>query len=254
MWEKLVDRRAEPRRDAHPGAQLPAGRDAGGTGAGRDRHRRAHGRAPPRAARGDAASPSCRPCASRLRPRSVDARRPQPPAFRPCRRAAHDRTAERAFPSARVVAQADRVGVRAGQQPAPPGVLRAGRAAPRRAVGTPGGRQTATQEVLPGVSVVRTGGHSGGHQAVVVRGPNGTVGFFGDLCMRPWSANPRWVPRVRRLPADQRGGQGQPLFRQAAEEGWTVVLSHEPRKPVGRLRRSATASSSNRRSDRPLAP
>jgi len=25
------------------------------------------------------------------------------------------------------------------------------------------------------------------------------------------------------------------LFRQAAEDRWTIVLSHEPRKPVGRL-------------------
>jgi hypothetical protein len=27
------------------------------------------------------------------------------------------------------------------------------------------------------------------------------------------------------------------LFEQAAEEGWTIVLSHEPQKPVGRFER-----------------
>ena len=51
-------------------------------------------------------------------------------------------------------------------------------------------------EILPGVSVVPTGGHSAGHQAIVVRGTGPgakTLAFFGDLCMRPWSANPRWV-------------------------------------------------------------
>ena len=90
------------------------------------------------------------------------------------------------------------------------------------------------QEILPGVSVVRTGGHSGGHQAVVVRGPNGTVGFFGDLCMRPWSANPRWVPSFDDFPLTSVEVKAS-LFRQAAEEGWTVVLSHEPRQPVGRF-------------------
>src|SRR6476469_932786 len=40
------------------------------------------------------------------------------------------------------------------------------------------------RELLPGVSVVPTGGHSTGHQAIVVRGagPSGrTLGFFGDL-------------------------------------------------------------------------
>lgn len=89
-------------------------------------------------------------------------------------------------------------------------------------------------EIMPGVSVVRTGGHSGGHQAIVVRGPNGTLGFFGDLCMRPWSANLRWVPSFDDFPltsVEVKAG----LFRQAAEEGWTVVLSHEPRRPVGKL-------------------
>jgi len=97
-----------------------------------------------------------------------------------------------------------------------------------------GGSAQGDEEVMPGVSVVRTGGHSGGHQAVVVRGQSGTVGFFGDLCMRPWSANPRWVPAFDDFPLTSVEVKAS-LFRQAAEEAWTVVLSHEPRHPVGRF-------------------
>ncbi len=93
-----------------------------------------------------------------------------------------------------------------------------------------------TTEVLPGVQVIRTGGHSGGHQAVVVRGPSGTVAFFGDLCMRPWSTNPRWVTSFDDFPLTSVEVKAT-LFRQAADEDWTVVLSHEPRRPVGRFRR-----------------
>lgn len=89
-------------------------------------------------------------------------------------------------------------------------------------------------EVLPGVSVIRTGGHSGGHQAIVVRGPAGTVAFIGDLFMRPWSANPRWVTSFDDYPLTSVAVKAQ-LFRRAAEEGWTIVLSHEPFHPVGRL-------------------
>jgi glyoxylase-like metal-dependent hydrolase (beta-lactamase superfamily II) len=90
-------------------------------------------------------------------------------------------------------------------------------------------------ELLPGVSVVPTGGHSKGHQAIVIRAPGGrTVGFFGDLCMRPWSANPRWVTAFDDFPLDSVAVKGD-LFRQAAEERWTIVLSHEPKRPVGRL-------------------
>jgi glyoxylase-like metal-dependent hydrolase (beta-lactamase superfamily II) len=93
------------------------------------------------------------------------------------------------------------------------------------------------RELLPGVSVVRTGGHSKGHQAVVVRGggPGGTtLAFFGDLGMRPWSANPRWVTSFDDFPLDSVEVKGE-LFARAAEEGWLVALSHEPLTPVGRL-------------------
>ena len=90
------------------------------------------------------------------------------------------------------------------------------------------------REVLPGVSVVPTGGHSAGHQAVVIRGRRRTVAFFGDLAMRPWSANPRWITAFDDFPLDSVAVKGE-LFRQAVAEDWTIVLSHEPRTPVGRL-------------------
>jgi glyoxylase-like metal-dependent hydrolase (beta-lactamase superfamily II) len=92
-------------------------------------------------------------------------------------------------------------------------------------------------ELLPGVSVVRTGGHSKGHQAIVVRGTGAgarTLAFFGDLGMRPWSANPRWVTSFDDFPLDSVEVKGE-LFARAAEEGWLIVLSHEPKTPVGRL-------------------
>jgi glyoxylase-like metal-dependent hydrolase (beta-lactamase superfamily II) len=91
------------------------------------------------------------------------------------------------------------------------------------------------EELIPGVEVIRTGGHSGGHQAVIVHGPNGTVAFFGDLCMRGWNANPRWVPSFDDFPLTSVEVKAS-LFRRAADENWTVVLSHEPRRPIGRLR------------------
>ncbi|CAN5589404.1 MBL fold metallo-hydrolase [soil metagenome] len=94
-------------------------------------------------------------------------------------------------------------------------------------------------EVLPGVSVVPTGGHSAGHQAVIVRGPGAgsgprTVAFFGDLFMRRWGANPRWVSSFDDFPLDSVVRKAE-LFAQAADEAWLVVLSHERDTPVGRL-------------------
>jgi glyoxylase-like metal-dependent hydrolase (beta-lactamase superfamily II) len=89
-------------------------------------------------------------------------------------------------------------------------------------------------ELLPGVSVIRTGGHSKGHQAILVRGTSETLAFFGDLGMRPWSANPRWITSFDDFPLDSVEVKAE-LFRRAAEEHWLIALSHEPLTPIGRL-------------------
>jgi glyoxylase-like metal-dependent hydrolase (beta-lactamase superfamily II) len=92
-------------------------------------------------------------------------------------------------------------------------------------------------ELLPGVGVRRTGGHSKGHQAIVVRGSGAnakTLAFFGDLGMRPWSANPRWVTSFDDFPLDSVEVKGE-LFARAAADGWLICLSHEPLTPIGRV-------------------
>jgi glyoxylase-like metal-dependent hydrolase (beta-lactamase superfamily II) len=139
----------------------------------------------------------------------------------------------RAFPRARMVAQADEWRFALGENPR----LQASYEQDDLRLVEPWARASSADgdaEVMPGVSVIRTGGHSGGHQAIVVRGPRGVLGFFGDLCMRPWSANPRWVPSFDDFPLTSVEVKAS-LFRQAAEESWTVVLSHEPARPIGRF-------------------
>jgi glyoxylase-like metal-dependent hydrolase (beta-lactamase superfamily II) len=91
-------------------------------------------------------------------------------------------------------------------------------------------------EILPGVSVFATGGHSAGHQGVIVRGRDQTVAFFGDLAMRPWNSNPKWVSAFDDFPLDSVAVK-EDLFSRAAAEEWTIVLSHEPVHPVGRILR-----------------
>jgi glyoxylase-like metal-dependent hydrolase (beta-lactamase superfamily II) len=93
------------------------------------------------------------------------------------------------------------------------------------------------RELLPGVSVIPTGGHSTGHQAIVVRAPGAApLAFFGDLMMRPWAANPRWVTSFDDFPLTSVEVKAT-WFARAADEGWTMVLSHEAKQPVGRLLR-----------------
>lgn len=96
------------------------------------------------------------------------------------------------------------------------------------------------RELIPGVMVIATGGHTAGHQAIVDRGRSGAVGFFGDLCMRPWSAEPTWLPSFDDFPLRSVEAKRE-LFSRAADERWRIVLSHEPVQPIGRLEREGTA-------------
>jgi glyoxylase-like metal-dependent hydrolase (beta-lactamase superfamily II) len=144
----------------------------------------------------------------------------------------------RAFPRATIVAQRAEWEVALGDNPR----LVASYVQPELALVHDWGAEgwaEGEREVLAGVSVVPTGGHSTGHQAIVVRGdgPGGrTLAFFGDLMMRPWAANPRWVTAFDDFPLDSVARKAE-LFAQAADEGWTVVLSHEREHPIGRLMR-----------------
>jgi glyoxylase-like metal-dependent hydrolase (beta-lactamase superfamily II) len=142
----------------------------------------------------------------------------------------------RAFPNARIVAQRAEWEVALGDNPR----LVASYVQPEltlvRDWGAAGWADGET-ELLPGVSVVPTGGHSAGHQAVVVRGTGDraqTLVFLGDLFMRPWAANPRWVTAFDDFPLDSVARKAE-LFAQAADEGWLIVLSHESRHPIGQL-------------------
>jgi glyoxylase-like metal-dependent hydrolase (beta-lactamase superfamily II) len=140
---------------------------------------------------------------------------------------------ERAFPRARIVAQADEWEVALGSNPR----LVASYQQDELRLAEPWARAGSTdgdEELISGVEVRRTGGHSGGHQAIIVRGRARTVAFIGDLCMRPWSANPKWVTAFDDFPLTSVEVKAA-LFAEAAAEDWTMVLSHEPRQPVGRL-------------------
>jgi len=142
----------------------------------------------------------------------------------------------RAFPRATIVAQRAEWAVALGDNPR----LVASYVQPELALVRDWGAEgwaDGEREILPGISVVPTGGHSTGHQAVVVRGGGGggrTLAFFGDLLMRPWAANPRWVTSFDDFPLDSVVRKAE-LFAQAVDEAWIVVLSHEGEHPIGRL-------------------
>lgn len=141
-----------------------------------------------------------------------------------------------AFPNARIVAQKAEWEIALGDNPR----LVASYVQPELQLVRDWGAEgwvDGEHELLPGVSVIPTGGHSAGHQAILVRGTGPgarSLVFFGDLFMRPWGANPRWVTAFDDFPLDSVARKVE-LFRQAVAEDWLIVLSHEARQPVGRL-------------------
>ena len=140
-----------------------------------------------------------------------------------------------AFPRARFVAQLAEWEIAMGDNPRLVAAYDQPELALIRDLGL-GGVVEGEAEILPGVSVIPTGGHSAGHQGVLIRGRDETVAFLGDMFMRPWSANPRWITAFDDYPLDSVLIKAS-LFARAAAEEWTIVLSHEPLHPVGRLLR-----------------
>ena len=143
----------------------------------------------------------------------------------------------KAFPRARIVAQRAEWEIALGDELAARGLLRPAGAAARGGLGCrglgrgrPGAAAGRVASCGPAATRRATRRSSCGARARVPV----PLAFFGDLCMRPWSANPRWVTAFDDFPLDSVEVKGE-LFRRAVEDDWTVVLSHEARMPVGKL-------------------
>ena len=202
------DRRPAP---APPGAQLPARRDAGRPGARRDRDRRAPRRARPGVARATPATPIVPALArGRLRPGHGRRRGDEPPPLRPRRRPPARRRV------AGVPAGADRgpargVGDRAlatTRGSWPPTTSRSCAWCARGATRAP---PTARWSCCRACRVVPTGGHTAGHQAIVVRAPGRDAGLLRRHRDAALVGQPALGPGLRRLPARLGRGQGDAL-------------------------------------------
>ena len=90
-------------------------------------------------------------------------------------------------------------------------------------------------EVVPGVHVIPTGGHTAYHQIVMIEGggerlvvPTDIIPTTSHLPL-PWIMGYDLYP-VGTLEAKRR------LIKQVVEEGWYVLFYHDPRRPLGKVR------------------
>jgi glyoxylase-like metal-dependent hydrolase (beta-lactamase superfamily II) len=91
-------------------------------------------------------------------------------------------------------------------------------------------------ELVEGVRVLRTGGHTRGSQAVLigVDRPGGRAGdptdravFWGDLIPTRWQVPVRWTSAYDDYPIDAVEIRNE-LVPRAAAEGWWCYFSHDP--------------------------
>jgi len=81
-------------------------------------------------------------------------------------------------------------------------------------------------EIVPGISLLRTPGHTPDHQAVRIESGGETLLYAGDLlptaahlirtCISPFDLEPTWAYQTKRR-----------ILRQAREEKWTLVFCHD---------------------------
>ncbi len=83
-----------------------------------------------------------------------------------------------------------------------------------------------TEEIVPGVEVHLTGGHTLGHQAVKLTGGGLTVLHLGDLLPTHAHLNPLWVMAYDDFPMQSIEHKAKWLAR-AQEEGWWLSFYHD---------------------------
>ena len=92
-------------------------------------------------------------------------------------------------------------------------------------------------EILPGIRVMRTPGHTAHHQSVVIQSEGQTVCFLGDLIPTTSHLPLPYVMAYDLFPLTTLETKRR-LLDQAYEERWLLVFQHDPRIRMGRLEKS----------------
>ncbi|NQV23235.1 MAG: MBL fold metallo-hydrolase [Rhodopirellula sp.] len=95
-------------------------------------------------------------------------------------------------------------------------------------------------EIMPGLRAVVTGGHTEGHQALLLESDGATAVFLGDICSSRMHLPVLWclsydtnLMQTRRIKAD--------LLGEIADNGWLALLDHDPDYAAVRVSRDERA-------------
>ncbi|MEM0140783.1 MAG: MBL fold metallo-hydrolase [Thermoplasmatales archaeon] len=91
------------------------------------------------------------------------------------------------------------------------------------------------EEIFPGVELVKSGGHTKGHQIVFLRVGNKTICHFGDLIPTSAHIKPSYIMAYDLYPMDSFERKKELLSR-AADEKWLLIFEHDPLTPVAEMK------------------
>ena len=140
-----------------------------------------------------------------------------------------------AFPNARYVVQRDEAEAAHGDELRLAGIMEVEQLDAVRAAGQLA-EVNGEVELVEGVRVIHTGGHTRGSQAVMmgVDRPGGRAGdpteraiFWGDLIPTRWQIPVRWTSAYDDYPIDAIEVRSE-LVARAAAEGWWSYFTHDP--------------------------
>jgi glyoxylase-like metal-dependent hydrolase (beta-lactamase superfamily II) len=83
------------------------------------------------------------------------------------------------------------------------------------------------QEIVPGVSLVHTPGHTPGHHSVKVESGGRTVFFLGDLCATLAHVPLPWIMGYDLFPLTTLATRKR-IYQQAVAEKWLLLFDHDP--------------------------
>jgi glyoxylase-like metal-dependent hydrolase (beta-lactamase superfamily II) len=83
------------------------------------------------------------------------------------------------------------------------------------------------EEIMPGVRLERTGGHTKGHQAVWLESGGQIALHLGDLLPMPAYGNPLWITAYDNFPLDSIEAKERFLGQALAKDAW-LLFYHDP--------------------------
>lgn len=91
-----------------------------------------------------------------------------------------------------------------------------------------------TSEIVPGVEIIPTPGHTRAHQSVIIKSEGRTAVYLGDVvCITPQIKIP-YVTSFDLYPVDLMKTKKE-LLKKAKDERWLLIFDHDPKTPFAYL-------------------